>query len=231
MALGFELSESLSGSCTVPASETNGPYPADGTNTAPGLSSNALVASGVVRSDIRTSFIGSSTAAAPGIPVQITVTLVDANNSCAPLAGYAVYIWHCDAAGNYSLYNLPNESYLRGLQVSDANGRVTFTTIFPGCYAGRYPHIHFEVYSSAANATSGRYARLVSQFAMPAAQCALAYATSTYASSVSNYRSTSIAGDNVFADNSSAQMAVMTLAMSGDATNGFTASSTIGIAT
>jgi protocatechuate 3,4-dioxygenase beta subunit len=215
----------------VPATETNGPYPADGTNSAPGLSSNALTASGIIRSDIRASFIGASAAVAPGIPVELTATLVDANNRCAALAGYAVYIWHCDASGAYSLYNLPNESYLRGVQISDANGQVRFTTIFPGCYAGRYPHIHFEVFSSAANATGGRYARLISQFALPASACALAYATSAYAGSVSNYRGTSLATDGIFADNSAAQMAVMTLAMTGDAASGFAAATTIGIAT
>jgi len=221
-----------SGTCaTVPATETNGPYPADGTNTAPGLTSNALTYSGVVRTDIRPSFAGSSTTVAAGVEVQLTVTLVDANNGCAPLVGYAVYVWHCDKDGHYSLYDLPAESYLRGVQVTDANGQVSFTTIFPGCYAGRWPHIHFEVFSSLANATGGRYARLISQFAMPAAQCALVYATSAYASSVNPYRGVSITSDNVFGDNSAAQMAVMTLTVSGSVEAGFQASSTIGIAT
>lgn len=217
--------------CTAYASETNGPYPADGTNTSGGVSSNVLTVTGVTRSDIRPSFIGS-TATAPGVPVTFTITLVDANNSCAPLAGYAIYVWHCDRAGNYSLYNLPNESYLRGLQVTDTNGRVTFTTIFPGCYAGRYPHIHFEVFTNAANATGGRYARLISQFALPDAACSTVYASATgYTASATNYRSTSIASDNVFGDNSSAQIAVMTMAMTGDITNGYTATATVGLAT
>jgi protocatechuate 3,4-dioxygenase beta subunit len=156
---------------------------------------------------------------------------LDGQSSCKPLAGYAVYIWHCDATGNYSLYNLPNESYLRGVQITDNNGQIKFTTIFPGCYAGRFPHIHFEVYSSSANATNGRFARLISQFAMPATQCAQVYATSGYGNSLTNYRNSSIASDNVFGDNTSAQMTVMTLVMAGDVTNGFTANATIGIAT
>ncbi len=224
-------STSSSSSCTVPATETNGPYPADGTNTAPGLTSNALTYSGVTRSDIRSSFAGSSTTVAAGIVVDITLTLVDANNGCTPLVGYAVYVWHCDKDGKYSLYDLPNESYLRGVQVTDANGQVKFKTIFPGCYSGRYPHIHFEVFSSAANATGGRYARLISQFAMPATQCAQVYATSAYASSLTNYNRVTIATDNVFSDNTTAQMTVMTLVMSGDVSAGYTATSTIGIAT
>jgi protocatechuate 3,4-dioxygenase beta subunit len=220
-----------SGTCTVPATETNGPYPADGTNTAPGLTSNALTYSGITRSDIRSSFAGSSTAVAAGVQVDITLTLVDANNGCVPLVGYAVYIWHCDKDGKYSLYDLPNESYLRGVQVTDANGQLKFTTIFPGCYSGRYPHIHFEVFSSAANATGGRFARLISQFAMPATQCAAVYATSAYATSLTNYSRTSLSSDGIFSDNSTAQMAVMTLTMSGSVTAGYTATSTIGIAT
>lgn len=220
-----------SGTCTVPATETNGPYPADGTNTAPGVTSNALTYTGVVRSDIRSSFAGSSTTTAAGIRLDVAITLVDANNGCAPLAGYAVYVWHCDRNGQYSLYDLPAESFLRGVQVSDANGQVSFTTIFPGCYTGRYPHIHFEVFSSLANATGGRYARLISQFALPAAQCAQVYATADYARSLTAYGGVSLASDNVFGDNSAAQMAVMTLATSGDTTAGYTASATIGIST
>jgi len=220
-----------SGTCTVPATETSGPYPADGTNTAPGLTSNALTYSGITRSDIRSSFAGSSTVVATGVQVDITLTLVDANNGCVPLVGYAVYLWHCDKDGKYSLYDLPNESYLRGVQVTDANGQVKFTTIFPGCYSGRYPHIHFEVFSSAANATGGRFAQLISQFAMPATQCAAVYATTAYATSLTNYSRTSISSDGIFSDNSTAQMAVMTLTMSGSIAAGYTATSTIGIAT
>jgi len=163
--------------------------------------------------------------------VTFTITVVDANNGCAPLAGYAVYVWHCDAGGNYSLYTLPNESYLRGVQVTDANGQVTFTTIFPGCYSGRYPHIHFEVFSSLANATNGRSAVLISQFAMPASECNAAYATSTYSGSANNFANISIASDNVFGDNTTAQMAVMTPVMSGSVSADYSASATVGIAT
>jgi protocatechuate 3,4-dioxygenase beta subunit len=217
--------------CTVPATETSGPYPADGTNTSSGLTSNALVATGIVRSDIRSSFLGSSTTVASGVQVSITITVVNANSSCAPLAGYAVYLWHCDRSGSYSLYSVPAESYLRGVQVTDANGQVTFTTIFPGCYSGRFPHMHFEVFSSIANATTGKSAVLISQYAMPAAACAAVYATSAYSTSLSNYNSITIASDNVFGDNTTAQMAVMTPVFTGSVSAGYTATSTIGIAT
>lgn len=221
---------SSAASCNTAASETNGPYPADGTNSSNGVTSNALIASGVVRSDIRSSFIGSSTVAA-GIPLTLTLTLANVNNACAALAGYAVYMWHCDRDGKYSLYDLPTESYLRGVQVTDSNGQVTFTTVFPGCYAGRYPHIHFEVFSSQANATSGRYAVLISQLAMPAEACAAVYATSGYSTSQGNYAAISIARDNVFGDNTTAQMAVMTPTLTGSTAAGYTGNTTIGIAT
>jgi protocatechuate 3,4-dioxygenase beta subunit len=220
-----------SGSCVVDPTETNGPYPADGTNTSSGVTSNVLTASNVVRSDIRSSFLGSSTATAAGVQVQLTLTLVDVNAACAPLAGYAIYVWHCDRDGKYSLYDLPAESYLRGVGVTDSNGQVTFTTIFPGCYSGRWPHIHFEVFSSLANATGGRYATLISQLAMPSAACSTVYNNATgYTTSIRNFASVSINSDNVFGDNTSAQIAQQTPTMSGSVSAGYTATAVIGIA-
>ena len=121
--------------------ETAGPFPGDGSN-----GPDVLDQSGVVRKDIRSSF-GSSTTTAPGVPLTINLTIQDAA-TCTPLASAAVYLWHCDRDGNYSLYSAAaaNENYLRGVQAADANGLVTFTSIFPACYSGRWPHIHFEVY-------------------------------------------------------------------------------------
>ncbi|QDX27454.1 intradiol ring-cleavage dioxygenase [Sphingomonas suaedae] len=219
-----------SGSCVADPSETNGPYPADGTNSSSGPTSNVLTTTGVVRSDIRSSFVGS-TAVAEGAAMTLTLTVVNVNAACAPLAGYAIYIWHCDAAGRYSLYDVPAESWLRGVGVTDANGQVTFTTIFPGCYSGRYPHIHFEVFSSLASATSGNYARLIGQLAMPAAECSTIYnGASAYATSVSSYARTSVASDGIFGDNSAAQIAQQTPVMGGSIAAGYTASATIGLA-
>ena len=216
--------------CIADPAETGGPYPADGTNTSSGATSNVLTASNVVRSDIRPSFIGSANVAA-GVPVTITLTVVNVNAACAPLAGYALYLWHCTAGGQYSLYDLPAESFLRGVLVTDANGQVTFTTIFPGCYSGRWPHMHFEVFSSLASATGGRYAVLTSQLAMPAAACTTVFAgSSLYAASVRNFASITLASDNVFGDNSAAQIAVQTPTMTGSVAAGYTASAVIGIA-
>lgn len=83
------------------------------------------------------------------------------------LEGYAIHKWHCDAEGKYSPDDIPAEDQLHGIQTTDASGPVTFTTIVPGCCNGRYPHIHFEVFSNIINATTGRYALLISQFALP----------------------------------------------------------------
>ncbi|WP_374297531.1 intradiol ring-cleavage dioxygenase [Sphingomonas sp.] len=216
--------------CIADPTETNGPYPADGTNTSSGATSNALTTSGIVRSDIRASFISSSTVAT-GVQLTLTLKVVNVNATCAALSGYAVYIWMCDRSGKYSLYTAATESYLRGVQVTDANGEVTFTMIVPGCYDGRWPHIHFEVFSSLTAATSGRYAVLVSQLALPSAVCTAVYAdTTTYPGSATNFARVSLSSDNVFGDNTAAQIAQQTPTLTGSSTAGYTGSAVIGIA-
>lgn len=223
-------SSSTTAGCVVNASETGGPYPADGTNSSSGSTSNVLTATGIVRSDIRASFLSSTTVAA-GVQVTLTLTLVDVNQSCAPLAGYAIYLWHCDREGRYSLYTAAAESYLRGVQVTDSSGQVIFTTIFPGCYDGRWPHIHFEVFSSLANALSGRYATLTSQLALPSSTCATVYAdTATYPSSASNFTGVALSSDSVFGDNTTAQNTQMTPTFAGTPTAGYAATAVIGLA-
>ena len=133
-----------SANCEEIPEETTGPYPGDGSN-----GPNVLTESGIVRSDIRSSF-GSSRGTADGVPLTVTLSLLDQANGCAALSGAAVYLWHCDREGRYSLYSdgVTDQNYLRGVQEADADGQVTFTTIFPACYSGRWPHIHFEVYPS-----------------------------------------------------------------------------------
>ena len=156
--------------------------------------------SGVVRKDIRSSF-GSSTTTAPGVPLTINLTIQDAA-TCTPLASAAVYLWHCDRDGNYSLYSAAaaNENYLRGVQAADANGLVTFTSIFPACYSGRWPHIHFEVYPSLAMANDEANKIATSQIALPKDACDTVYATDGYGQSVTNLGQVSLASDNVFRD-------------------------------
>ncbi|WP_426172088.1 hypothetical protein [Pseudoduganella sp. R-34] len=129
------------GSCTVIPEETGGPYPGDGTNSNASGIVNVLTQTGVVRSDIRSSFNGAS-GTAGGIPLTIKLKIVNANNSCGAAGEFAVYLWHCDREGRYSLYSsgVADQNYLRGVQGADANGDLSFTTIFPGCYDGRMPH-------------------------------------------------------------------------------------------
>lgn len=216
--------------CVVDASETAGPYPGDGSNNAPGNTSNILSESGVVRSDIRSSF-GISTNTAAGIPLTLRIKIGDAGNGCAALPGHAIYVWHCTTDGRYSLYTAPDENYLRGVQVADADGYVTFTTIFPGCYDGRWPHIHFEVYPKLDVATDHRNAVLTSQFALPAEICREVYDTASgYEASIGTFARISIDSDNVFRDNSDAEMTMMTPTMTGNITDGYLAEVTVGVA-
>ena len=142
--------------------ETGGPYPGDGSN-----GPNVLTQSGIVRQDIRSSF-GSASGVAEGVPLTVELTVTE-NTTGAALPGAAVYLWHCDAQGRYSLYSdgVTEENYLRGVQAADANGKVTFTTIYPAAYSGRWPHIHFEVYASLNDATAAGQISATSQLALP----------------------------------------------------------------
>ncbi|KQQ07611.1 intradiol ring-cleavage dioxygenase [Rathayibacter sp. Leaf296] len=175
--------------------ETAGPYPGDGSNGV-----DVLENSGVVRSDIRSSIDGGATAA--GVPMTLTLTILDTANGDVPFAGAAVYVWHCDAGGKYSMYSsgVEDETYLRGVQVADANGAVTFTSVFPACYSGRWPHIHFEVYPDAASITDAANAIATSQVALPEDACAAVYALDEYSGSTANLAQVSLADDNVFGD-------------------------------
>lgn len=224
-------SSSSSGTCATFPTETEGPYPGDGSNTVSGSVVNALTLSGINRSDIRTS-VGSASGTAPGLPLKVTITLVNSGLGCAALTGYVIYIWHCTRDGLYSLYSsgATTQNYLRGIQVTDANGQVTFTTIFPGCYSGRMPHIHVEVYPGLASATSYANKIKTSQFALDRTVCSTIYNSVTgYSPSISNLAAISFSTDNVFSDNTAAQLAAQTIALTGDTTNGYTGTVTLGI--
>jgi protocatechuate 3,4-dioxygenase beta subunit len=223
---GTTTGTGTSGTCSVIPEETGGPYPGDGTNSNGSGVANALTLSGIVRSDIRGS-VSPGSATAAGIVTTLKLQIVNVGASCASAAGAAIYLWHCDRNGNYSMYSsgLTNENYLRGVQEADSTGTVTFTTIFPGCYAGRMPHIHFEVYPSLAKATSAANRVKTSQFTFPMTTLNEAYATSGYSTSVRNLSSISYATDNVFSDGTSLQMASVT----GDAVNGYVVTLTIGV--
>ncbi|MDI4632910.1 intradiol ring-cleavage dioxygenase [Pelomonas sp. V22] len=215
------------GTCSVIPEETAGPYPGDGSNSSVGGVANALMLSGILRSDIRTSIAGAS-GTAGGVPLTITLRLVNTNSSCADLSGYAIYLWHCDREGRYSMYStgVTAENYLRGVQVTGSSGTVTFTTVFPGCYDGRMPHMHFEVYRSSTAATSYSNKLKTSQIAFPSDVCSTVYSSASgYSASVSNFARISFASDNVFSDGYSSQLATLT----GSVAAGYAATLTVGI--
>lgn len=191
-------SSGSTGTCTTSPTETEGPFP---THTPSSLISNDI------RSD-RT-----------GVPFTIKITINNKNNNCAALAGAIVDIWHCDKDGNYSEYggtsmqstNYTSVHFLRGRQVTDANGLVQFTSIFPGWYPGRAPHIHVHVYSASGSSL------LVTQIAFPTDVCDTVYTTAT------NYytkgkQDTSNAADNVFSDSLASELATV----SGSVSAGYT---------
>ncbi|MDX2522884.1 intradiol ring-cleavage dioxygenase [Streptomyces europaeiscabiei] len=214
-------SSGTSGSdCEVIPTETAGPYPGDGSN-----GPNVLKESGVVRRDITKSF-GSSSGVAEGIPLTITLTVVDQSSGCdTPKEGAAVYLWHCDREGLYSLYSdgVTEENYLRGVQETDDKGQVTFTSIFPGCYTGRWPHIHFEVYGSLDDATAAQDIAATSQLAFPKDVCDTVYATDGYSQSVQNLGELSLESDMIFRDGYDQQLATL----EGSTDKGYTATLTV----
>ena len=206
--------------CSVIPEETGGPFPGDGSN-----GPDVLSESGVVRKDITSSFDGRS-GTADGVPFTLSFTVVDVDNGCKPLTGAAVYVWHCDREGNYSMYqNASDQNYLRGVQVVDANGVASFTSIFPACYSGRWPHVHFEVYPSVDDATNGSNKLVTSQLAIPKDACEAVYASSGYEQSVSNLSRVSLDSDMVFADG----VATQTPSMTGNASSGYVSSLVVGV--
>ncbi|MBE1465063.1 intradiol ring-cleavage dioxygenase [Kibdelosporangium phytohabitans] len=203
--------------------ETAGPYPGDGSN-----GPDVLDQSGVVRSDIRTSF-GPSNGTAQGVPMTLQLVVADLAEGGTPFTGVAVYVWQCDREGRYSMYSegAQNENYLRGVQIADAAGKVRFTTIFPACYPGRWPHIHFEVYPDETSITDASKTIATSQVALPQNACETVYAQPGYERSVRTLRSVSLSDDNVFGDSGGAQLGTVT----GDVNTGYTVALNVGVDT
>ncbi|MEZ5974035.1 MAG: cadherin-like beta sandwich domain-containing protein [Planctomycetota bacterium] len=197
--------------CALIPSETQGPFPL----------SSVLNDPSMVRQDI--------TEGKTGVPLTVHLSLVDINTGCAAIAGAAVYIWHCDKDGAYSGYssgqngNHSGETFCRGIQVSDANGNVTFQTIYPGWYTGRITHIHMQVFLN--NAT-GAPAEVTSQLAFPPAVTQAVYNSSLYSAHGQNTSVADFAHDNVFSDGVDLQLGTVT----GDLTSGYHVSLTMGIA-
>ena len=196
-----------SGSCEVTPTETAGPFPT--------ITPSSLVSANIV-SDRK------------GVPLTIKLTINNSKNNCAALSGAIVDIWHCDAAGNYSEYggggmqstDYTSVHFLRGRQTTNASGLVTFTSIFPGWYSGRAPHIHVHVYS--ADGTS----LMITQIAFPTDICNTVYTTAA------DYKArgtqdTSNSGDNVFSDSLASELATV----SGSVSDGYTLTHIITVST
>ena len=186
--------------CAVSATETRGPYP----DTVGMINNTAFY-----RRDI--------TEGKNGLPLTLMLTIVNVNSGCSPVSNVQVEVWQCDAAGTYSAYGAGSgQTFLRGVQTTDASGQVTFTTIYPGWYQGRATHIHVDVYRSGTIVKT-------TQIAFPESVSSAVYASGVYASKGQN--STSNAGDNVFSDGTAGELATLT----GNATNGYTAMLQVGI--
>jgi protocatechuate 3,4-dioxygenase beta subunit len=213
--------EAADGSTAVPE-ETGGPYPADGTN-----GPDVLTESGVVRQDITTSF-GDYSGTAEGVPMTVKLKLIDVAGGGGALVGGALYLWHCTAEGGYSLYSqgITDQNYLRGVQEADSDGNLTFTSIWPACYDGRWPHIHFEVWSSLDDATSGGQKLRTSQIALPEEVCNEVYASDDrYSASINNLSRVSLATDMVFSDGYASQVP----SWEGSVEDGYTITMNVGV--
>ena len=185
---------STNAACAVTPTETAGPFPS---------------LTDLFRSDIRDGKTGT--------PLALTVKVVNVNSNCAAVANANVEIWHCDVQGNYSQYGTQTaQTYLRGIQTTDANGEVTFTTIYPGWYQGRATHIHIEV-------TAGGRSVKVTQIAFPETVNNTVYTSGEYASRGANPMSN--ASDGIFADSLSSELVTPT----GSVAGGFSASCQVGV--
>lgn len=184
---------SSSGSCSVSSTETAGPYPT--------VTPSSLVRTNIVDGQA-------------GVALTIKINILNTNNNCAVLAGALVDIWHCTAVGYYSEYtdtpgsgystvNYTASHFLRGRQTTDSAGLVTYTSIFPGWYASRAPHIHVHVYNASGTSL------MITQIAFPTDVCNTVYTTAT------DYKAhgtqdTANTADSVFNDSLANELAVVT---------------------
>lgn len=196
---------------SITPSETAGPFPADGSNdNGAGQTADVLSDGRSVRTDIRADLDGSNVQ--DGVPFELTMHVVRQSDG-TPLVGGAVYVWHCNKDGAYSGYSsrmldgdYSARSFLRGVQVTDANGAVTFRTILPGRYQGRAFHIHFEVFADSTYADKV----LTSQMAIDDAFIDQLYAQAGDAYATSLRNDTDNGQDNIFSDGVEHQLLTIT---------------------
>jgi protocatechuate 3,4-dioxygenase beta subunit len=206
--------------CRVLPRESAGPFTANGRNGPDLLAEPAMQ-----RSDIRGDLNGSHVQ--PGVPLELTMQIVDADNGCRPLVGAAVYLWHCNANGDYSAYagmgqlDQRGRSFLRGVQITNDTGRVTFQSIYPGRYPGRATHIHVQVF---ADQTLGRLLK-TSQLAFDDATNRSVYAAASDYRDSAATAEVSNARDGLFRDGVEDQL----LTLIGDPETGYRANITAAI--
>jgi protocatechuate 3,4-dioxygenase beta subunit len=204
--------------CTEIPEETAGPYP----DTKGMISDPAFH-----RSDIWEDRVG--------VGLRVALTIVDAAAGCAPVAGAQVELWHCDVDGVYSEYaNSMNAgstatTYLRGVQVSDASGKVAFRTIYPGWYSPRATHIHVRIYR-------GTVLQKTTQFGFPDAVNAMVYTPTSLITSLytKGPNPTTNDTDQVFGDGAAMGTdggghALQIASVTGSPTNGFVATLTVAV--
>lgn len=199
------------GTCVLIPEETEGPFPLHAILRDPAMR----------RTDI--------TEGKAGVPLTLVLNLQNVQSGCAPVSNAAVYVWHCDKDGQYSGYSVPGngshrgETFLRGVQLSDANGQARFTTIYPGWYPGRITHIHFQVFVKNG---AGAPAAVTSQLAFPQGVTETVYRSALYTRG-QNTSVTSIADDGIFSNDGAAHQIV---AVRGDPAGGYVAMLNVGLA-
>jgi len=179
-----------SSTCILTAALTEGPF---------------FVDEKLNRSDIRTD--PTTGVLSAGIPLALTFNVQRvASSACTPLTGAYLDVWHCDSTGTYSDVSGSSRRFLRGYQITDANGVAAFTSIYPGWYSGRAVHIHFKLRLYAG--TSKTY-EFTSQFFFDDALTDSVYTQSPYSSRGS--RNTRNASDGIYNSLSATDKAGLTL--------------------
>lgn len=187
--------------CLSTAAETEGPFPIKDPSSLQ-----------------RVNIVGDRT----GVDLDIEITILNKDASCEPLEGAIVDIWHCDKDGYYSEYggtqmqsvDYTENHFLRGRQMANSNGKVAYTSIFPGWYQSRATHIHVHVYDN-----SGK-SLLVTQIAFPeGSESAVVRVNAAsdygYTKGMNGYTYNS--NDNVFSDGIETEMS----SISGSISEGF----------
>jgi len=205
---------SSSGVCTLNAEVTEGPY---------------SLAGALVREDVRED--------KEGVEVQYTLTVVDQDNDCAPLADALVEIWHCDALGEYSGFvggnghqEEDNGTFLRGGQITDSAGQVNITSIWPGHYVSRAVHVHMRVHTDVTltddSYTGGELIHTGQLFFDPDINSEI-QAISPY--SANTTKETTLANDSIYDDGGASSGLLTLTALGSSVSDGYTATLTVGV--